>query len=241
MIANEIGVQIGDTVHISMAGKEADYIISALFDSMTNLGMIGRFYENEELPLAAMQWANCNQITFTDHPDAGTIQERKEKMQELFDTRKVYTSAEYAENGIGAGDTLTSVRDLTLIVSLLIIILMTVLLERSFISKERTEIALMKAVGFRNRSVIGVHVLRFLLIAVISVGTAAVISTPATRLLMAPLYQALGSVKTFIISIDSLGSYVILPAAVLAVVVLSASLTAVYTGSIKASDTANIE
>ena len=241
MIAGEIGVKIGDTVHIAMAGKEADYIVTALFDSMNNLGLVGRFYETEELPLAAMQWADCNQITFTDHPDATTLLERKEKVQELFDTKKVYTTAEYAENSIGAGDTLTSVRDLTLIVSLLIIILMTVLLERSFISKERTEIALMKAVGFRNRSVIGVHVLRFLLIAGVSVGAAAVLSTPATRLLMAPLYQALGSVKTFIISIDSLGSYVVLPAAVLAAVVLSASLTAVYTGSIKASDTANIE
>lgn len=239
--ANEIGAKVGDTVHISMAGKEKDYIVTALFDTMNNVGMSGRFYEEETLPLSAAQWVNEYQISFTDHPDVHTIEASKEKVETLFDTKKVYTLGEYVEKGIGAGETLLNVRNLTLVVSLLIIIMMTVLLERSFISKERTEIALMKAVGFRNRSVIGVHVLRFVLIAVISVAAAAAVSAPFTRLIMAPLYQALGAVKTIIVTVNPMDSFVILPVSVLAVVVLSASLTALYTGSIKASDTADIE
>ena len=241
VVAAELGATIGDTLHIAMAGKEKDYIITALFDSMTNLGMTGYFYEGEELPLAAMQWIDCHQITFTDHPDAKTIEERKAKVQELFDTKKVYAISEYVEKSIGAGETLLSVRNLTLAVSLVIILLMTVLLERSFISKERTEIALMKAVGFRNRSVIGVHVLRFALIAAVSVIVAAAVSAPATRLIMAPLYQALGSVKTFIVTINQMDNFVILPLTLFAVVICSAALTALYTGSVKASDTADIE
>ncbi|MCR4645787.1 MAG: ABC transporter permease [Oscillospiraceae bacterium] len=241
VVANELGVSIGDTIHLAMGGEEGDYIITALFDTMNNLGMTGYFYEGAEPPHAAMQWVDDHQITFTDHPDAETIEMRREKVQELFDTKKVYTIGEYVETCTGVGDTLLSVRNLTLAVSLIIIILMTVLLERSFISKERTEIALLKAVGFRNRSVVGVHVLRFVLIAGASVAVSALVSAPATRLIMAPLYQMLGSVKTIVVSINTMDNYLILPVTVLAIVIVTAALTALYTGSIKASDTADIE
>ncbi|MBP0973254.1 MAG: ABC transporter permease [Oscillospiraceae bacterium] len=241
VVAKELGVNIGDTLHLSMGGEEGDYIVTALFDTMNNLGMTGYFYEDAEPPHAAMQWVDDHQITFTDHPDAETIAARQKKVQELFDTKKVYTIGEYVEMCTGVGDTLLSVRNLTLAVSLIIILLMTVLLERSFISKERTEIALLKAVGFRNRSVVGVHVLRFVLIAGASVAFAALVSAPATRLIMAPLYQTLGSVKTIIVTIDPLDNFVVLPITVLAIVIVTAALTALYTGSIKASDTADIE
>ena len=240
-VAKELGAGIGDTIHIAMAGEEKDYIITALFDTMNNLGMTGYFYEDAELPLAAIQWVDDHQITFTDHPDAKTIEARKAKVKELFDIKKVFTITEYVDKNIGVAETMFSVRNLTLAVSLVIILLMTVLLERSFISKERTEIALMKAVGFRNRSVVGVHVLRFVLIAGVSVAFAALVSAPATRLIMTPLYQALGSVKTILVTIDPVNNFVVLPVTVLAIVILSAALTALYTGSIKASDTADIE
>ncbi len=239
--ANEVGANIGDTLRLTMAGEEKEYIVTALFDTMSNLGMTGYFYEGAEPPLAAMQWVDCHQITFTDHPDVKTIEARKEKVQDIFDTKKVYSIDEYVEKCTGVSGMLLGVRNLTLAVSIVIILLMTVLLERSFISKERTEIALMKAVGFRNRSVIGVHVLRFALIAAVSVIVAAAVSAPATRLIMAPLYQALGSVKTFIVTINQMDNFVILPLTLFAVVICSAALTALYTGSVKASDTADIE
>lgn len=239
--AEKIGADIGDTVHIKMNGMEKDFIIAALTDSMSNLGMTGRFYPSLDLPVSAFQWTDSLQVVFDDHPDDGVIQARKAELKQLFDTEEVYTAEEYVEVVVGAGDTITGVKNLTLIVSLLIIILMTVLLERSFISKERTEIALMKAVGFRNRSVVGIHVLRFVMIAAVSVLLAAAVSAPATRLIMRPVYQALGSVRTFIVSIDSRENFIVLPLAVLTAVVCSAAVTALYTGSVKASDTAAIE
>ncbi|MBQ9898305.1 MAG: ABC transporter permease [Ruminococcus sp.] len=242
LASEELGAKIGDTVHISMTGDEGDYIVTALFDTMNNLGMTGYFYEGAEPPLASIQWADCHLINFTDDPDQEIIEARRSKVHEIFDTKKVYTIEEYVDICLGsAGGTFISVRNLTMAVSIIIILLMTVLLERSFISKEHTEIALMKAVGFRNRSVVGIHVLRFIIIAAASVVIAAAVSAPMTRLIIGPLYKALGSVRTIIVSIDPIDNFVILPAIVLTVVVISAALTALYTGSVKASDTANIE
>ena len=239
--AERIGANIGDTVHIRMNGMEKDFIIAALSDSMSNLGMTGRFHPSLVLPVSAMQWTDSFQVVFDDHPDDGVIQTRQTELERIFDTEDVYTAEEYVELSVGAGDAITGARNLTLIVSLLIIILMTVLLERSFISKERTEIALMKAVGFRNRSVVNIHVLRFVLIAAVSVLLAAAVSAPATRLIMRPVYQALGSLRTFIVCINRQDNFIVLPIAVLTAVVCSAAVTALYTGSVKASDTAAIE
>ena len=239
--AEKIGANIGDTVHIRMNGMEKDFIIAALTDSMSNLGMTGRFYPSLAVPVGAMQWTYSFQVVFDDHPDDKVIQTRRTELKRSFDTEDVYTAEEYVEIEVGAGDTINSVKNLTLFVSLVIIILMTVLLERSFISKERTEIALMKAVGFRNRSVVGIHVLRFVLIAAVSVLLSAAVSAPATRLIMRPVYQALGSLRTFIVCIDRQENFIVLPLAVLTAVVCSAAATALYTGSVKASDTAAIE
>ncbi len=224
-----------------MSGKEGDYIITALYDTLNNLGMAGRFYEKETLPVSALQFIDEYQIDFDDHPDSETLELRKAQIKTIFDTDEVFNTVEYVDKSIGTRELLGGVKALTLMISVIIMILMTVLLERSFISKERTEIALMKAVGFRNRSVIGIHILRFLLIAAISVVTAAAVSAPGTKLVMLPVYMILGTSKTVIISIDPLSNFVIIPVTVLAVVILSAALTALYTGSVKASDTAAIE
>ena len=115
------------------------------------------------------------------------------------------------------------------------------LIERSFISKEKAEIALQKAMGFTNGSVIFTHVLRFLIITALSVGIAALQSVPATKLAMDPLFGLLGAVSGLDYAVDPAETFVKFPVILLAAVAIGVFLTALSTNRIKASDTADIE
>ncbi len=239
--AEECGAKIGDTVSVTVCGEKRDYVVTAIFDSMMNLGRCGRFHESVGLPDSEMMFMMAFQINFDDHPGDAVINSRVERLREIFHTEKVFNKADYVDDCTKMSGMIGSAKNLALVVALLIIAMMSVLLERSFIAKEKSEIALMKALGFRNRSLIGIHVLRFFLIAAVSVVIALLLSMPVTALIMDPTFAALGALSGSDYTFNIPEAFGILPAAILAAVILSVSLTALSMKQISAADTANIE
>lgn len=239
--AKETGADVGDTVDITLNGKTEQFIVTALMDSMSNLGKCGRFHSSYEIDESSVINTMAHQITFNDQPDDKTIHERIEKIKDIYSTNRVFDSAGYVDDSTKASGAVAGVKDLTMILSVLIIMLISILLERSFISKEKAEIALEKAIGFKNRSVIWTHVLRFIIISAVSVVIAALLSSPATELIMDPLFALLGAVKGLKYDIAPVEMFVIYPLIVMSAVIAGAFFTALSTNSIKASDTSNIE
>ena len=240
-IALELGADIGEKLTLTINGEEKEILIAEIFDCMNNAGMFARLHPEFDVPDSAIAFLMSFQVNFDDRPDSKTIEERKEKLTEIFETDSVYNATEYVDKEVGAASGMESAKYLSLAVSLIIIALMSILLERSFISKERSEIALMKAIGFKSRSVVGIHILRFAMISVVSVSIAAALSFPATKLVLSPICAALGALNSTCCAINKTDTFFILPAIIVATVVMSAFITALYTGSIKASDTSNIE
>ncbi|MBR5371359.1 MAG: FtsX-like permease family protein [Oscillospiraceae bacterium] len=241
LIAEEIGAKIGDTVSVTVNGETRNMIVSALFDSFCNIGKCGRFHESFDLPASAMAGTMAYQIDFDDHPDDALITERIAQIKQIFGTDHVFDKAGYVDDCAKSADAMSGAKNLTMAVSLLIILLMSILLERSFISKERSEIALMKAIGFKNRSVIGIHVLRFVIITAVSVLLAALLGEPATKLIMDPVFAMLGALRGLSYAHNPTETFVIFPLTVLAAVTAGTFFTALGMGRIKASDTSGIE
>ena len=103
------------------------------------------------------------QIDFKDNPDKEEAALRIERMKEIFGTDKICDAAEFVDNCTNSASTLIMAKNMVLLIALLIAILITVLMERSFLSKESSEIALMKAIGFKTRSVSAQHTIRFVM------------------------------------------------------------------------------
>ena len=101
--------------------------------------------------------------------------------------------------------------------------------------------ALMKAVGFKNGSVIGQHTLRFVVAAVIAAVLASVIVLPLSKGLLTFIFAQIGSVSSTGIAFDAVEIFGVCPAILLGMTVIGTLLTALYTKTIKASDTASIE
>ena len=138
-------------------------------------------------------------------------------------------------------NSINSVKLLVLLITVIIIIMISVLMERSFISKEKSEIALMKAMGFKSGSLVRQHTLRFVISASAASILAILLCLPVTKLCIDPVFGIMGALNGVDYNIKPLEVCVIYPIIIIAATIIGAFLTASYMKTIKASDTSNIE
>lgn len=240
-ISKKLGAEIGDRVTVKIGGEEREFIITAYFQCFNNLGECARFHQDVEIADTLMTSSFSYQINFDDDPDKTVIDERIERLKVIFDNQNIFDTKGFVKDCMGVGDMIAAVKNLVLMLSLIIIILLAVLMERSFISKERSEIALLKAVGFDSGSVILYHAMRFGITVIIAIVTASALLMPLTKLIIDPLFGMMGAIDKIEYQFNALEIFGAYPVIIFCVTVLSAALTALYTKTIKASDTASIE
>lgn len=207
---------------------------------MNQLGEVIRLHEDAPTDFGFVASALSYQIDFTDDPTEEEIERRKERIKELYDNDKVMNATEYCIDCTKVVDTLENVQFLLLGITLVVVLLVTILMERSFIADEKSQIAILKAVGFRDGVVIRWHVYRLGLVALTAVILAAVLSGPMTKLCITPIFGMMGATDVDY-RIDPLQIFFLYPGIVLAMTAVVTWITALYTKTIKSSDTANIE
>ena len=240
-IAEKLGAVIGDTVKLTINGKESEYIITALFQSFCQLGEAGRLHESVYIPDSKIAGSMAFQIDFDDEPDKKEIDSRIEKLKSIFGNDQVCNGKAYVNDTTRASDTIKQVKNLILLISIIIIIMISVLMERSFISKEKPEIALMKAIGFRSSSIIAHHTSRFFIVSIAASIISIILCKPLTKLIADPIFGIMGAVSGISYEINKIEIFAVYPLVILAATLAGAFLTALYTKTIKASDTSDIE
>lgn len=241
VLAGKMGLEIGDTLTINIDGTERNFILTALFQSIMQTGNIGRVCPTLEISDNSMTGAVGYQINFADDPDEKTIAERIEKLKDIFQNEKVYDVREFIDTTTGVSATIKSVRNLVLLITLIVITLIAVLMERSFISKEKSEIALMKAVGFKNGDIMAQHTGRFAVSVIIAQVFAGLLCIPLLKMLIDPIFSMMGATEGIEYQFHIAEQFVVHPLIITATVVISTFMTAIHTRTIKSSDTANIE
>ena len=240
--ADKLNANIGDTVTIKTIDGDKEYMITGFFQSMNMQGRGIRLHSDEYINYAQATGYVNTQIVFTDNPDSEEINWRMEEIQRIFpEYENIETCAETVKDMLGVADTLASVKSLIVILAIILVALITVFMERSFIAKEQGEIALMKAVGTRNGKIYAYHALRFLFVGIITVFIGEMFAMPLTHLCIDPIFKMMGMELAVDYVINPVEMYLIFPIVILATTTVSAFLTSIYTRKIKSSDTANIE
>ncbi|MGN0484808.1 MAG: FtsX-like permease family protein [Lachnospiraceae bacterium] len=241
LVADEIGVKIGDDVEVSIGEQAKTYTVTAFYQTMNNMGEGMRFYQKEKLDYQYATGCFGLQIRYKDHPDQKTLEEREELLKKCYPKSDVYTAGEYINKMIGdvAGQ-LQSVKKLIFGIVLCINVLVAVLMVRSFLTKEKREIAVLKAIGFQDRCLIRWQSMRIGIVLVISILLGELISTPLTKLLVEPVFRTMGaySIEFEILPFEV---YVKYPLVILIVTVLASITAAMKLKKISASDRANME
>ena len=241
-VSEKINAKIGDTVTVDFGTEKIDCIVTGYFQTMQMMGEM--MILSDEAPVSSKYLVgySMNEIRFTDNPDEKEIEKRKEKISELYNLKdnEVQNAAEFCAGCVGVVPTMEAVQYLLLGITILIVILVTVLVERSFISDEKGQIAMLKALGFKTGDIVKWHSLRFGIAAVISAILAAVLSIPATDLCITPVFGMMGAINIDY-NYEPLKIFLFYPLVIFAVTFVTAWLTSLYTKTIKTSEVSGIE
>ena len=113
-------------------------------------------------------------------------------------------------------------------------------MEKSFLTKDRGEIACLKALGFRDSSIVGWQTLRVFIILLISTVLAMLLNNPVCQLSGGAIFRAMG-VKNVIFDPDILDSYLIYPGIIIAATLFGVFLCAMSVRRISANEINSIE
>lgn len=240
IVSEMTGARIGDVLTIDFGTEQMDCMVTAYFETMNQLGEVVRLHEDAPTSMEYCSAIMQYKLTFTDYPSREEIERRKEELKDFYDNEEIMNQAEYCEDCVGVADTMEAVQYLLLAITLIVVLLVTVLMERAFIADEKSQIAILKALGFKNRTIITWHTCRFAIVAFVAVLLAAIVSVPMTDLCISPIFGMMGArdISYNIVIWKVFGLY---PGIVLAVTLFVSWFTAQYTRTIKSSDTAHIE
>ena len=239
--ADKIDAGIGDQVEVSMGDEIRRYMVCAIYQSMNNLGEGIRFHQDADIDYNLAAGSFGIQIAYRDSPDSKTTEERKKLLQEAFPENNVYDAGEYVNYMLGnIAEQIEGVKRLIMGIILCINILVSVLMVKSFLAREKGEIAMLKAMGFRDSALVTWQSLRIGIVLLISVITGAAVSLPLSKLIIGPIFRMMGA-YSIQFEIKPLEVYVIYPLILLAATVLAAAAGALQLRKISASETSNVE
>ena len=224
-----------------MNGKEHEFIITGRFSSFMGGGYAAFVSDEFDMSGALANGLTGVQINLNGEPDEKTVSDTIKKLSDKLESDKVFTAEGSVKMMTQASDPINAIKKLDMILTVILTALIILLMERSFISKEKSEIAIMKAVGIQSRSIILQHVLRFVIVSVIACIIASAAVLPISGATLSWVSSMIGDVRGIDVDYSPAEVFVLCPAILLTVTTIGAYITALHTKRITASDTASIE
>lgn len=227
--AGELGVGIGDTIHFKTAEQAEEYIITGTYQSMMNMGQGYRVSRSAKLDPVYAAGILCMQVEI----EGMESEEACEQLKSIFPEYKIMDAEGFLDSMIGG--IIEQIDALTyFIVGTVLIIngLITVLLMKTIMTKERGDIALLKSLGFTDGTLKSWQTARVLLILVVSVVAGTVLSNLLAPYIIGPIFAIMGGTSIKLVT-GTVEVYVIYPLLLLAVTGLTALLCA---GGVKKVD-----
>ena len=236
-----LNAEIGDRINVTMGGRERELIITGAFSSFIGNGTTARLCSSCEIDPESISNSFGLQVRLEGSRSREAVNEAVEKLKKLLDCEKVYLNEEIVDRMTGLSGTMRSMKQMMMILTVIVTALIAVLTERSFISKEKSEIALMKAIGIRSRSIAARHVLRFVIVAAAASVISSAVLMPLSSGLLLWVFSMVGDVKSVTSDLNAAEVFGFCPALLICTSAVFPALTALYMKRIKASDTASIE
>ena len=241
VVAEKTGAGIGDDAEVQMGGETKKYTVTAIFQSMQNAGATIRLYHGEDIASKNLSGVLGIQVRYKDNPGSSELSGRKKLLESLYPDDKVYSASGYVTSMIGdISGQINSVKNLVFGVVICINMLVTILMVKSFITKEKGEIAILKAIGFKDISLSVWQTLRIVIILLVSAALGILLSSPVSQLLITPIFRMMGaySIK---FDVNAFEVYLFYPFFVLITASSAAFLSSQGLRKIQASQASNID
>lgn len=239
--ADAIHASVGDTVYITSGDKEKPYTVTAIYQSMNNMGEGMRFHEDAELDYSGCSGTFGVQVQLADEADIKNIDDTIADIEPLFPNARVENAKTFIGNMLGGiSDQLASLKVLILIVAIAINILVVALMQKMFLIREKGEMGMMKAVGFTNQAIIRWQTKRIALVLFIGILVGTLTGTPFSQITSGQVFKFMGA-SHIDFQINPLEVYVIYPLCLFVTTVLGCVITMHKVRKISPQETNNIE
>lgn len=216
-VAEKLEVTVGDTVYLEMKQGYKPFIVSGFFRSMSQLGEQIRISSKLEADYSRIQGIFDFEAFLKDKENK---EENIRLLKEKFPRDKIKTIQEATDAMLGnMTGMMTQVSKMLIILVLGINGLITILMMKTFLTKEIGEIALLKSLGFRDRTIETWQVGRITIILVLSVIMGIIISGAAGTQMGYLIFNSMGAYGAKL-TIKPMEVYVIYPLLILGVNVI---------------------
>ncbi|BDF33978.1 ABC transporter permease [Lachnospiraceae bacterium] len=228
-LLEENGWEIGDRVETEIEGERRNLLITGTYSDYMQIGDSARL--NPEINLKDEPMFDCWNI-MVDMKTDGSQEETVRELERELPGYGWSTAQEFVDGNVGGIQ--NSLQNLVIPMTGMlcgVIMLITLLMERLFVVREKGEIAMMKSIGFRNGSIKMWQVLRMAGVALVSMAAAVPLSLISNRWVLKPIFAIMGAdVDIQVVPWQIYGVY---PGILLAGIVTAAYLAA---GKIKKID-----
>ncbi len=225
MVAEKIDAQIGDTIYINMFGEERPFIVTALYQSMNNMGEGVRFTEEADTDFAAVSGAFGVQVVLEGDMSKEEVVEILDKVKEEMPEAEVLTTEEFIDAMIGGiSDMLKPIKAMIMTLVIIINILVMVLMQKMFLIREQGEMGMLKAIGFSNGAIMSWQTKRMALVLFLGMLLGTLTGTPFTQVTSGEIFKFMGASKIEFV-INPLEIYVLYPVVIWTVTVIACVIT----------------
>ena len=159
MNADAYGKKVGDTMWMTVNGREAPFTVCGIYSDITNGGKTAKAAWHSDA--SGIMWhVICAKVT-----DKAQIDHQVSKYARQFRFAKISNIQSHMNQQLGT--TLRAVQlaaHMGILIAVFVSLLITLLFVKMLISKDRYGIAVMKAMGFRSRDIKRQYMVRFILL-----------------------------------------------------------------------------
>ena len=224
VIADVLDAKVGDTVYITVSDKEVPFVVTAIYQSMNNLGEGIRFTPTCDLDYSRLTGSPGVQVELVNSSEKN-IEDAIEKAEEIFSDAQVYDTVGYLDSMLGGiTGMINDLKLIILAIVMIINILVVVLMEKIFITKEKGQIAMLKAIGFGRKSIFSWQLRRIGLVLISGILVGVLTSEIFTKLTSGLVFKFMGC-KSVEFNINPMEVYLLYPVSLIVATLLVCSIS----------------
>lgn len=208
--AEELKVSIGDSIYLRFQDGDRPYLITGTYQTMLNMGKGIRLSKNAEPDYEYLSGKLAYQIAL-EQPEQKA--DAVKVLQECFLDCKIYQGREWIDKMCGLDSIAGQLHTVMMLITMVVLginALLTVLLVRTFLSRERSDIALMKSMGFQSRTIKEWQLLRILLVLALAILTGTILAHLLAPYTVGEAFGMMGA-KKMRLTIDPIKGYLLYP------------------------------
>ncbi|MDE6851942.1 MAG: ABC transporter permease [Lachnospiraceae bacterium] len=165
------------------------------------------------------------QIILDERPDEEGYQALLSRVEKIYPHANVYSVVDFIQTMIGGiSAKLESLKVLILAIVLVINILVVVLMQKMFLIRERTQVGMLKLIGFSDASVISWQTKRIMMVLFVGILLGTITATPFSQLTSGQVFQMMGA-SQIVFEINPWEVYLVYPVALFVVTTLACMIT----------------